>query len=750
MPDYTKLNNAIDAFEARSYGSDTDGELEADRARAMSAYMGENVLPVPEGRSAVVDRSVYETIQWIIPSLCRVFASGDDVIEIPPVGPEDEEAAKQESHYLNYILLQKNPWFEVFSTAAHDALLLKAGYLYAFKDKRRFVQTERYENQTPESLSILLNDKSLQVTDAEQIPSDEIDPMTGQPMVLFNVTVKRIKEDSAYKVVALAPDHCKVAEETPSWHLENCPYFEYWEEVTISDLRAEGFDVSDDIADGDDRDTQVDDKRNKYGEDQDIENSDPAMRVVRKRMIWVRHDYDQDGIAEMQYVVRVGNEILAREECNRIPVAVLACRPIPHRHIGASIADEQVDIQDIKTSILRQGLDNLYQTNNVRTYVNDELINVDDLMVNRPGGLIRGKGIFGQDIAPMPTPFMFDKAMAGLEYMDQVRENRSGVNRYFTGIDQNALNKTASGISQLTSMAAQRVEQIARTMALGVEQLASILHELILKHGHKKEVVRIRSKWVEVDPSSWKNRYDFRISVTYAAGNKDAQMGRLQVLANYQAQAMQSGVPIVTPQNLFETAMEITKAADISSPDRFWTQPEKIPPQGPPQPDPTVMAAESLKAQVTMQTKDMETQQRERDSVRDFEVKKYQIDTDATVKLTLAQAEREKALEVEGVKAANAMSMMERKDAGEEQRSKDRVKLLESLSDAERAITNLYQNSEQQAALLQIVTRLRKRISKRGKDGRAQEVESYDPESGAVVERMQVLRGADGRPEGLM
>jgi len=747
MPDYQKLINAIDSFEARSYGSDTDGELESDRARAMDAYMGNNRLPVPEGRSSVVDRSVYETIQWILPSLCRVFASGDDVIEIPPVGPEDEQAAKQEAQYLNYILLQKNPWFEVFSTAAHDALLLKTGYLYAFKDKRQYVQTERYENQTPESLSILLNDKSVQVVDAQEFPSEEADPMTGMPMAMYNVTVKRVREDSAYKVVALPPDHCKVAEETPSWHLQNCPYFEYWEEVTISDLRAEGFDVDDDIEGDSDNDTLVDNSRNRYGEEDDVSASDPAMRMVKKRMIWVRHDYDEDGISEMQYVVRVGKKILAREECSRIPVAVLACRPIPHRHIGLSAADETIDIQDIKTIILRQGLDNLYQTNNVRTYVNPDMVNVDDLMVNRPGGIIRGKGVFGQDIAPIPTPFMFDKAMAGLEYMDQVRENRSGVNRYFTGIDQNALNKTASGISQLTSMAAQRVEQIARTMALGIEQIASVLHELILKHGHKKESIRLRGTWVEIDPSAWKNRYDFRISVTYAAGNKDAQMSRLQVLAGFQAQAMQGGVPIVTPENLYETAIEITKAADISSPDRFWTQPTKIPPPQPPQPDPTVMAMENIKAQVALQTKDMETQQRERDSIRDTEIKKYQVDTDATVKLTLAGAEREKAIDVERVRTESAISLQDRKNDPEAIR--DTATLLDTLSQAERAISTLYQDSEQQKALLQIVSRLRKRISKRGKDGRAQEVESYDPETGQVIDRMQVVRGADGRPEGL-
>lgn len=757
MPDKDKLLAAIDRFEESAYGSDSDSELESQRSAAIDAYLGKNTLPAPDGRSQVVDRSVYETIQWQLPSLCRVFANGDDVVEIIPVGPEDEEQAKQESQYLNYLILQKNPWFEVFRTAAHDALLSKAGYLYAFKDKRRFVEMEKYERQTPQSLALLLQDKALEIVDGEEYPDEEaepqIDPMTGMPgppPMLYNVQVRRTREENAFKIVALPPERCKIAEETPSWHLLDSPYFEYFEMTTISDLRAEGFDVEDDVADDDDTGSLESTSRNQYSEvDGDEEYIDPAMRRVKKRMIWIRHDYDEDGISEMQYVVRVGRTILHREECNRIPVAVLACDPMPHRHVGLSTADTALDIQTIKTSILRQGLDNLYLSNNPRTYANPAMVNLDDLMVSRPGGIVRGKGQFGVDLAPMVTPFVFDKAMMGLEYMDQVRENRTGVNRYFTGIDQNALNKTASGISQLTSMAAQRVEQIARTMALGIEQIGSILHEIVLKSGHQKQVVRLRGKWVDVDPASWKNRYDFRISVTYAAGNKDAQMAKLQLIAGYQAQALEAGVPVVTPDNVYQTAIELSKAADLSTPEKFWTEPSKIPPKQPPQPDPTVMAVEQLKAQVSTQTNTESTQQKERDSIRDFEIKKYQIDTDAQVKLELAAKEREKALEVEGFKAINGRDADERKFTFDLAKDGERKQLKDKSEKADQTESKSLEALTKIHDMISKHTRSAKRISKRGKDGRAEEVEAFDPETGDVLSRQMVVRGPDGRPVGI-
>jgi hypothetical protein len=303
-------------------------------------------------------------------------------------------------------------------------------------------------------------------------------------------------------------------------------------------------------------------------------------------------------------------------------------------------ADTVGELEEIKTVILRQGLDNLYLSNNPQKYGDPRFVNLDDLGVSRPGGIFRLKqgAVFGQNFGVMPIPFVFPQAMEGLEYLDQIKENRAGVNRYFTGIDQNALNKTKGGMEMLSTMSAQRVEQIARHFANGIEVMCSLLHEIILKSGHKKEVVQLRGKWVEVDPATWRKRTDFRITVGYAAGNKDQMLQRLMVLANLQEKAAAGGAPIVTPQNLYETAIEITKATDIQGPDRFWTEPSKVPPKGPPQPDPTVIAGEQIRAQAQIQAKQLDVEQKERDSRRDYDVnlKKLQFDA-ATAELDLAK-----------------------------------------------------------------------------------------------------------------
>src|SRR5215831_19917667 len=152
---------AIDQAEERSYGSSTSSltaELSAQRALSIDLYLGEDVDPAPDGQSSVIDRSVFETVQWILPSLCRIFANGDDVVTIVPISADDIEPAKQETAYLNWLVTTKHPWFDLFLEWATDALLTKNAYFLVYRDMRRSVEIEKYEAQTKEGLALLLQD----------------------------------------------------------------------------------------------------------------------------------------------------------------------------------------------------------------------------------------------------------------------------------------------------------------------------------------------------------------------------------------------------------------------------------------------------------------------------------------------------------------------------------------------------------------------------------------------------------------
>ena len=766
MPDLDKLIQAIDAAEEDAYGSDNDSVLSNDRAYSIQLYLGENVEPAPTGRSQVVDRSVFETIQWMMPSLCRIFTN-NDLVTIPAIGPDDEEGAQQEAEYINWVISQQNPWFEIFNTWATDALMTRNAYCMAYMDKMRTSSVERYERQTEEGVAMLLADKDVEVLTHREYPDEEAQPQPmmgpdGQPMMgptgmmmgpqpmLYDLELRRTGETRKVCIKVLPPERCKVSQYTPSYRMVDCDYFEYWENKTLSELRAMGFDIADDIADDAQYETQEDTIRDIYNETRDERPPDPSMRRVRARMVWIRHDYDEDGIAEMMYAVRVGREILFKEEVGSIPVASMIPSPLPHRHMGISITDMVADIQRIKSTILRQGLDNLYLSNNPQKVVNRNLVNLDDVMTSVPGGIIRTDDV--NAVRYEVPPFVFPQAMEGMEYMDQIRENRTGTNRYFTGLDQNALNKTASGIQQLSTMAAQRVEQIARIMGSSVEDLARIVHEVILRGGHKAEVVKMRGQWVEVDPATWRKRTDFKIAVGFAAGNKDAMVSRLQMIAASQLQAIELGLPIVQPPNMYQTMLELTKASDFSSPERFWTDPSQVEPQEPP-PDPNIVRAEmdnqtkQAELQIEQQTAASDLQMRDKELMVKAEIDKYRVDKDAETRIALARIQAETSQELESAKASKEFALDERKYLIEEQRNASKNEPALKVADQVQTLAQRLEDAISSLSdALQTVLTAKKQI-RRGKSGRVEGVDIIGPD-GSVIASQSVVRDNAGRVMG--
>ena len=672
------LLRAIDTAEENSYGSDNDSDLQTERAAAIDHYQGKNLEPAPEGRSQVVDRTVFETIQWILPSLCRIYANGGNVVEFTPLGPDDVDGAEQEGDHLNYLVTQKTKWFDLILEWFQDALLTKNAYCMAFIEEKLNTETETYKGQSEESLALLLQGDGVEVVEHRAFP-DENDPNPqpaldeqgklvldeqGQPILqprtLFDVTIKHSKPSNKLQFKVLPPERVKVSDSTPSYTLKDCPYFEYFDWITISDLRAQGFDIEDDIASDEEVDSEEDNARDDFINSQADDPFDPAMREVKVRTVWIKHDFDEDGIAELQKVIIVGKEILLREEASRIPVACIVPAINTHRHMGMSVADMVLDLQRICTAILRQGLDNLYQSNNIRTAINTSQVNLDDLLVNRPGGVIRVDGIPAENIMTLPVPFIFPQALEALEYMDSVKEKRSGVSRISQGIDEGALNQH-NRIGQLSTMAAQRIEQIARIFASGIEYLFSVSHELVIKHGYKSETLRLRGKWVDVDPSTWKSGRDMRIVVGFGAGNKDTLVARLMTILNIQQTAITSGATFVTEQNIFETVTELTKASDFTAPERFWTDPSTVEPPPPP-PDHTMIALEIEKEKVGSdeRKKQAEIEQKQEESELEAQVAMARANLDAQVKLIIEKIRAGEKVNLEQVKVSLQNDPIER------------------------------------------------------------------------------------------
>ena len=633
----SELLATIEREERNAYGY-LSGELSTERTQALDYYLGRPFGNEVEGRSQVVSTDVADTVEWVMPSLLKIFASGDRVVAFNPRGPEDVEASEQETDYVNFLVMEKNPGLEILYTWFKDALLSKVGYVKVCFEETEDTDEEYYEGLADDEFALLTQDPEVQPIEYEQVMTDY-----GPA---HNVRLKRISKSRKLRIYPVPPEELLLSTTHRNIGLQGASFVQHRTRKTISEMRAQGYDIDDNVrADEGDEISLSDESigRDLYDEFSGDNDGEREMRRILVRETFLRIDRDGDGIAEMRRVLTVGDQILEDEICDLIPFAAITPILMPHRHIGRSYADLIMDLQLIKSTIMRQILDNMYLANNGR-YAASDRVNLDDLLVSRPGGVVRVQGDPAGAIMPLQHPILGASAFSMVEYIDTMRENRSGVTKYNQGLDSNSLNKTATGMTQIMNASQQRIELVARLFAeTGVKDLFLIVHAMCRKHSQKAEVMRLRNSWVPIDPRQWKRRTDLQISVGLGTGNKDQMLQHLMMILQSQREAIQIG--IASPKNIYNALVKLTQNAGFKNPDEFWTDPEQAPPQ-PPQPDPNVQKAE-------IEAQDAEKQRQADIAVKQMELQmdKYRADLDAQTKLSIAQLDRAAKAEIEMFKA---------------------------------------------------------------------------------------------------
>ena len=588
-----ELRSLLDDEIRGAIGYDSS-ELSNQRKTALEYYYGEPFGNEVEGRSSYVSRDVADTIEWIMPSLMRIFTGGDTIVRFEPQGPEDEKKAGQATDYINYIFQRQNDGFLTLYTWFKDALLSKNGFVKVYWEKYTEQKTENYEGLSDDEFAFLLNQED--VEPLEHTEDVSVDPMTGVATKVHSVKLRKKTEVGKCCVMPIPPEEVLV-NKNPTAPFAKNRFRCHRRRVSIGELKEMGFKDVDDIS-SDEGDFN-DERTARFSNDQTdtvTEEKDRLSREVWLSECYRKIDFDGDGIAEERTVIMAGNKILDNVEGYSSSLISITPIILPHKLFGMSIADLVMDLQLLKSTIFRQILDNMYLANNGRYMALDGMVNIDDLLTSRPGGIIRVKTF--DAVKPLQPPLLGAPAFNLLEYIDVVKENRTGVTRYNQGIDADSLNKTATGINQIMSAAQARVELIARVFAeTGVKDLFYSILEAVQKHQDKAKVIRLRNEWVEMDPREWDNKFDLSVMVGLGTGSKDMQIAALMETLKLQFTALQGGLPIVTPTNIYNTANKLLEAQNIKGGDLFFTHPEQMPP-APPQQDPAL-----LKAQIDGQVK---------------------------------------------------------------------------------------------------------------------------------------------------
>ena len=566
--------------DSLGYMGDT---ISKQREQAMQYYYGLPFGNEVAGRSQYVDSTVQDTIEWIKPSLMRVFASGDEMVKFTPHGPEDVAMAKQATDYVNYVFTKDNDGWEILYSWFTDALLSKNGIVKVWWDEYDEEQREEYRGLDETELTALITQEGVEVVEHTEYIEYE------QPV--HDIVIKRSQYNGRVKVENVPPSEFLISREAKT--IQDARFVCHRVEKTLSELR-EMYPEKDlqpeDLGAGDeDLMSYSAERLERYAFDKSArywegwggdEFGDESLRRYWLHESFLRVDQDGDGIAELRKVCTVGSTVLQNEEIDAVPFVSLTPVKIPHKFFGLSLADLVMDLQLYKSTLMRNLMDNMYNQNFGRYAVLEGAANLDDLLTQRPGGVVRVKS--PNAVMPLSTPPLEPYSFQMLEYLDGVRESRAGVSRMSQGLNENALTShtTATAVNAVMGAAQSRVELIARNFAeTGVKELMMRIYELVQKNQDKQRVVMLRNEWVPVRPDAWKDKYDCTVSVALGQGNKDQQMAHLSQMLSFASQAMQGGLPIVTVQNMYNLGASLVKAMGFQNVDDFLTDPSKIPPQ---------------------------------------------------------------------------------------------------------------------------------------------------------------------------
>lgn len=593
-------------------------------------------IPFIENRSKAVSTDVAEAIETVMPDLMEIFVGGEDVATFQPVNPDDEEGARQETDYVNHVVLNENPGFLNFYSAFKDAVLVKLG---VFKWWWEELEAERVEHFDDVDLQSFADAMAWAEQNGAEISDVEQDDEKG--LVSYTLT---LPPKGRVAISTVPPEDFAVARDTVE--LRNATYCSMRSRVRAQDLISDGYDpkkVEHLPAYANTQDTE-NLARDTAGEHKITVSSPQDLRLVEVVEHFIRI-VDDKGAARLWRVVTGGQEkvLLEREEVDEIQFAAITPYPVPHRFFGRSIADLVVEVQRIKTALTRMVLDSGYFAMSQRFEVNMTDANeytIGDLLQNEPLRPVRSKT--GNALKPIVSPGLGFDGVSMLEYFSTVAESRTGVVRNAQGLNPDTLHDTAQGAQTLMLAAQKRVRMIARIFAeTGVKDMFLGVHAMLRRHGTRQDTIRLRGKWVPVDPSQWGERKDMTIEIGVGSGGRQfaLQQGAAAVAFLKEIIAMQGGTqgPLVTIQNAYNAGKRYLEGGlGYQSADPFLTDPsqQQQGPQQPPPPDPAMLKLQADQ-QMAQQKLDLEREK----AAMDAQLRREQMQAEIALKERQMQAE---------------------------------------------------------------------------------------------------------------
>lgn len=529
---------------------------------AMDYYMARPRGDEIPGRSTIQSRDVADMVEALTADVMAILQD-PNMVTFEAVSPEDEMQASVESRMVNHIITTKNKGYILIQQLVKDALMFRNCIAKAFKETKIRVYTDEFDG--PVSM------EQAQQFQQTLPPNIELVFNPEQPTFLKQVvTTERMQID---------PVPTEEFLHTPSWTqvtLEECPFTCHHRELRRYELLEYGFDH--DLVFSLNRSKAHLNQNENLREDEDTsQSSTKSLDPIDYYECYLRVDYDGDGFAEMRRIIMASDVIIENVEVRYNAFAGGTAITMPHRWKGQSVYDRLFDVQDAKTGILRQWMDNMNAMNNRRLEAEmKQILEPNELLESRPGGVIKVRKI--GSVQPIPVDDIGPSCASALSYWDSIRTNRSGASLDMHSEHIQINDSTAHGVERLVSSKEMVAAMNAKTLAETALRSLYVLVHKVLKHefGGQPMSAKVGDSWITTDPDVWLERDEACVTIGMSQGENQKRMQALENVYMKQLQLKEIGSEgiLVTDMSIYQTLTEQTKAAGLPFPEKYWQSPQ--------------------------------------------------------------------------------------------------------------------------------------------------------------------------------
>jgi hypothetical protein len=650
-----------------------ESEISQDRIKAQRYYDGEVDLGYEDGRSKVVATKVRDTVRAVKPSLMRIFLSTAKPVEFVPHGQEDVAMAEQATEFMHHEFTRLNG-YRVINDAFQDALVKKQGIVKAYWMTYPEAEIYTFTDLNDDELAYLTDDDEVSVLEQTTEMSISMDEMGMEIEVpSHSIKISRQQEKGELCIESVPPEEFFINRDARN--LKDAYLVAHRTEMRAGDLIAMGYDPEvvldlDSFDSGSEMtEAEVHERRGYSLDTSDEDEQDPSMKNVTVTEAYMRIDADGTGIPVLHKITCGGTsyEMLDFEPCDELPFAKFEIDPEPHTFYGRSLAEIVMDDQDAATAILRSILDNVAMTNNPRLAVIEGAANIDDVLNNEIGAIVRMRQAGA--VQDLSVPFTAGQTLGALTYLDGLVETKTGVSRASMGLDPDAMQSTTKAAVQATVQAAAgQVEVMVRNLADGMRDLFGIMLRLSSKNVDEEQMMRMNGTFVPVDPRVWDSSMDVSINVGLGTGREEEKAMALSQALQMQTMVYQTYGPmngLVSMTNIRNTLADQLAVSGIRNADRYFApiteeieaqmlqqQQQAQAQQGEGQdPNAAFLQAEQMKAQVKMQSDAAKMQLDAQKAAADNDLKRDQMAQDLLVDAAKVYGEYGTSVDVARIQA---------------------------------------------------------------------------------------------------